>query len=180
MGTSYDKYLSKILAEAEVKNPYAAEETAPKFEKGYETVDGANIISQKEFDATTGDASYDNELASQVYKILNKVKDVYSYMCDETLYAYINKPSIPEFQTIDAVMDTDAKTIKIFSYIPENVFTVEDLDTFAKVFEKVLKTKIKSKFDMKHWYEYVNEGKLGSNKLNFNVLVTITKVSEKD
>jgi len=177
---TYEKYLSDILTEAKVKNPYAAEETEPKFEAGYETEDGNKIISQKEFDATTGDASYDNEAASQMAKILNKVRDVYAYICDETLYTYINKPSIPAFQTIDAVIDTDAKTIKIFSYIPETVFTTEDLDIFAKVFSKVLKSKLNSKFKMEHWYEYVNEGKLGSNKINFNVLVTITKVSDKD
>lgn len=177
---NYESYLNKILNEAEEKNPYAAEETTPKFEGGYETVDGSNIISQKEFDATTGDASYDNERASQVDKILNKIKDIYMYLCDETLYTYINKPSIPEFQTIDSVMDTDAKTIKIFSYIPENVFTTEDLDIFAGVFKKVLKKKLKSKTDVEHWYEWVNEGKLGSNKINFNVLVTITKINEED
>lgn len=175
MSDKHKEYLNRMLTEAEMVDQPKSEEPSPSYKDGYEPVATPEPeIGQAE------------KIQSEAYltdALLNRVWEVFAYVADETLYQYINKPEGIQTQFINYVINVNEKTLTINVTEEEKNqgVTREVLANMIKIFENVLKKRLKSSFKVTvDPMETVQMGRPDSDKIMTQVVIEIASANPED
>lgn len=152
-----------------------AEEPSPSYKDGYEPVQ----TPEQEI----GQAEKQTAEAYLVDALLNRVWEVFAYVADETLYQYVNKPEGIQTQFINYVINVPEKKIVINLTEEEKNqgITREILGNMVKIFESVLKKRLKSTFKVViDPRDTVQMGRPDSDKIMTQVVVEISNADPED
>ena len=179
----HKEYLNKLLVEADefsfkFKDSTPDAEVVAKIDKEYKpnaTVDqsdaGEDLKKSKEEDY-------------MAETILDKVKDIFSYVATQVLYQYVTEPSVPALNGgMNFMLDVGSKTLTInINQTEDNVESSrEDVKSMIKVFTGVLKKKLKSKFNITiEDKDDINMGRLDTNRSDMNVVIELKSIDTED
>ena len=175
MSDKHREYLNKMLVEAEMIDQPTSEEPAVSYKGGYEPVDTP--------EQEVGQAEKNTSESYLADALLNRVWEVFAYVADETLYQYINKPEGIQTQFINYVINVNEKKIVINVTEEEKNqgITREVLGNMIKIFQSVLKKRLKSSFKVTiSPMDTVPMGRADSDKIMTQVSVEITKANPDD